>query len=346
MKEKTSTKEKTTVFSPELTQHIRASVENNEQVILLQNRRGFSSYLQCQTCGFIKKCPDCDIYLTFHSSSNSLQCHYCGFSTTATKTCAKCTGQQIKYVGAGTQQIESELRDLFPDVKILRMDIDTTTAKNAHEKILKQFKDHKADILLGTQMIAKGLDFERVSLVGVISADIGLTLPDFRSAERIFQLLTQVSGRAGRKRKQGKVFIQTRMEKHYAIQYAQNHDFEGFYKYEISLRKESGYPPITRLMKIGVTATGFKEVNVIAKDIVKRLSPYANGIFDVIGPAPAPMIRLQNKYRWQVLIKLNTEKDRSGKKVRSLIKTALKPLLLDRRLAKSFTIDVDPQDMM
>ncbi len=346
MKAKTSEKEKTSVFSTELIHHIKESVENKEQVILLQNRRGFSSYLQCKTCGFINKCPDCDIYLTFHASSNSLQCHYCGFSTSATHNCPKCTGLQIKYVGAGTQQIEAELRDLFPEVRILRMDIDTTKSKNAHETILKHFKDHKADILLGTQMIAKGLDFEKVSLVGVISADIGLTLPDFRSAERIFQLLTQVSGRAGRKKKQGKVIIQTRMEDHYAIQHAKNHDFEGFYNYEICLRRESGYPPITRLMKIGVSAADVKVVNAIAKDIVRKLSRHSNGIFNVIGPAPAPLIRLQNKYRWQVLVKINTQKDRSGKKVRSLIRTALEPLLLHSQVSKSISIDVDPQDMM
>jgi primosomal protein N' (replication factor Y) len=346
MKVKANETEEANIFSPELIEHIRTSIENKEQVILLQNRRGFSSYLQCKTCGFIKKCPDCDIYLTFHVSSHSLQCHYCGFAAAATNNCPKCNGLQIKYVGAGTQQIETELRYLFPGVKTLRMDIDTTTAKNAHEKILKQFKDQKADILLGTQMIAKGLDFDNVSLVGVISADIGLTLPDFRSAERIFQLLTQVSGRAGRKKKQGKVIIQTRMDKHYAIQYAQTHDFEGFYNHEICLRKESAYPPITRLMKIGVSSTNIKDVNAMAKDIVKRLSRYSNGIFIVIGPAPAPMIRLQNKYRWQVLIKINTQKDRSGKKVRSFIKTALDPLLRDRRIAQSISIDVDPLDMM
>jgi primosomal protein N' (replication factor Y) len=218
--------------------------------------------------------------------------------------------------------------------------------KNAHENILKRFKDHKADILLGTQMIAKGLDFENVSLVGVISADIGLTLPDFRSAERIFQLLTQVAGRAGRKKKQGKVFIQTRMEKHYAIQFAQNHDFEGFFNFEINSRKESGYPPITRLVKIVIASAKANEVNKIAKEIVIRLRKFSDGYFNIIGPAPAPVMRLKNKYRWQVLLKININKDRSGKKVRSLIKSAIDPVISSKRGAQIISLDVDPIDMM
>jgi primosomal protein N' (replication factor Y) len=315
-------------------------------VILLQNRRGFSSYLQCKVCGHTNKCPDCDIYLTFHASSQNLQCHYCGYSTSATNLCLKCNGSQIKYVGAGTEQIESELKKLIPDIRILRMDVDTTMMKNAHEIILRNFKDQKSDILLGTQMIAKGLDFENVSLVGVISSDIGLTLPDFRSAERIFQLLTQVAGRAGRKKKQGKVVIQTGMENHYAIQFAQNHDFEGFFNREISFRKESGYPPFTRLIKIGITANQVKDVNVIAKEIVTKLKKYTGNYYKVIGPAPAPMIRLKNKYRWQILIKVNTQKDPSGKKVRSLIKSALETILVSKRGSQSISLDIDPLDMM
>jgi primosomal protein N' (replication factor Y) len=346
MKDSSGLKEPPKIFAPELIQNIVSRIDNNEQVILLQNRRGFSSYLQCRTCGYTNKCPDCDIYLTFHASSQSLQCHYCGYSTYSNNVCPKCSGSQIRYVGVGTQQIETELIKLIPDVRVLRMDIDTTTMKNAHENILKRFKDHKADILLGTQMIAKGLDFENVSLVGVISADIGLTLPDFRSAERIFQLLTQVAGRAGRKKKQGKVFIQTRMEKHYAIQFAQNHDFEGFFNFEINSRKESGYPPITRLVKIVIASAKANEVNKIAKEIVIRLRKFSDGYFNIIGPAPAPVMRLKNKYRWQVLLKININKDRSGKKVRSLIKSAIDPVISSKRGAQIISLDVDPIDMM
>jgi primosomal protein N' (replication factor Y) len=190
------------------------------------------------------------------------------------------------------------------------------------------------------------LDFENVSLVGVISSDIGLTLPDFRSAERIFQLLTQVSGRAGRKKKQGKVIIQTGMENHYAIQFAQKHDFVGFFNHEISFRKASDYPPFTRLIKIGIAADQLNEVNAISKETVINLKKKAGLFYTVIGPAPAPMIRLKNKYRWQILIKVNTQKDPSGKKVRSLIKSTLDIILLKKTGSQSITVDVDPLEMM
>jgi primosomal protein N' (replication factor Y) len=334
------------IFSPDLLNKIRERIESKEQIILLQNRRGFSAYLQCRLCGHTNKCPDCDIYLTFHASLNNLQCHYCGYSTSATNSCPKCNGSQIKYIGAGTQQIERELYRLIPKSRILRMDIDTTSMKNAHENILRSFKDGKANILLGTQMIAKGLDFENVSLVGVISADIGLTLPDFRSPERIFQLLTQVAGRAGRKRKQGEVVIQTAMENHYAIKFAQKHDFEGFYTRESDYRRESGYPPFTRLVKIGITSDNVREVNMIAKEIVSRLNRYSNGYYKVIGPAPAPVIRLKNKYRWQILLKLHLQKDRSGKKVRTILKSVLEEKIASKIESQVVSIDVDPMDMM
>jgi primosomal protein N' (replication factor Y) len=346
MKTIKTTEGQTNIFSPELLKKIRIRVKNKEQIILLQNRRGFSSYLQCNQCGHTTKCPNCDIYLTFHASSNHLQCHYCGHSTAVTNSCPKCDGTQIKYIGAGTQQIEKELQKLIPEVRVLRMDFDTTSMKNAHENILKRFKEGKADILLGTQMIAKGLDFENVSLVGVISADIGLTLPDFRSAERIFQLLTQVAGRAGRKTKQGEVVIQTGMEYHYAIQYAKSHDFKGFYTQESAYRKKSGYPPFTRLIKIGITSDKIGEVNQIARDIVSRLKKKSNDYYTVIGPAPSPVSRLKNKYRWQILLKVDIQKDRSGKTVRTLLKSVLEHPLFSRKTSQSVSIDVDPIDMM
>jgi primosomal protein N' (replication factor Y) len=231
-------------------------------------------------------------------------------------------------------------------IRVLRMDVDTTSGKNAHEMILKRFKDYQADILLGTQMIAKGLDFENVSLVGVISADIGLTLPDFRSAERIFQLLTQVSGRAGRKKKQGKVIIQTRMDKHYAIKYAQNHDFEGFFNQEVTYRRDAAYPPMSRLIKIGISSDKVNQGSILSKDMVRRLKYNTQGIYEVIGPAPAPFIKLKNKYRWQILIKINTQKDRNSSRAKSLIKTALDPFLSRKQTSHSISLDVDPIDMM
>jgi primosomal protein N' (replication factor Y) len=342
MKSIKADKEKTKIFSPELFRKIQNRLENKEQIILLQNQRGFSSFLQCKICGYTAKCPNCDIYLTYHESTHSLQCHYCGHS----KSCPKCDGAQIKFVGVGTQQIEKELLHLFPEVKVLRMDIDTTSIKNSHGSILKKFKEHKADILLGTQMIAKGLDFENVTLVGVISADIGLTLPDFRSAERIFQLLTQVAGRAGRQRKQGEVIIQTNMANHYAIQYAKNHDFNGFYAQEAAYRKEAGYPPFTRMVKLGISSENVTEVNKIARDIVKQLKKYSDGYYSVIGPAPAPVFRLKNKYRWQVLLKVDVQKDGTGKIVRQHLRSVLNGPDISKKATQNLSIDVDPISMM
>ena len=346
MKTIKSSEEQSKIFSPELLQKIKNRINLNEQIILLQNRRGYSSYIQCKQCGHTTKCPNCDIYLTFHASSQLLQCHYCGYSATISKSCPKCDGSQMKYIGVGTQQIESELKRLIPEVRILRMDIDTTSGKNAHENILTRFKDGKADILLGTQMIAKGLDFENVSLVGVISADIGLTLPDFRSAERIFQLLTQVAGRSGRKTKQGEVVIQTGMENHYAIQFAKNHDYKGFYAQEIKYRSEAGYPPFTRLIKIGITPEDVNEINQLARDLILRLKKISNHYYTVVGPAPAPMARLKNKYRWQVLLKVNLDKDRSGKKTRVLLKSVLSQPVFNKKGSQNISVDVDPVDMM
>jgi len=346
MKTNKANNEENRIFSPELLGKIRNRIENNEQIILLQNRRGFSSFLQCKECGYTTKCPNCEIYLTFHASSQRLQCHYCGYSTSANKSCPKCDGSEIEYIGIGTQQIEKELQKLVPTVRVIRMDIDTTSGKNAHETLLKKFKEGHADILLGTQMIAKGLDFENVSLVGVISADIGLTLPDFRSAERIFQLLTQVAGRAGRKLKQGEVIIQTGMENHYAIQYAKNHDFKGFYAQESIFRKEAGYPPFARLIKIGITSESMREVNQISRSIVSRLKFHSNDYYTVFGPAPAPIVRLNKKYRWQILLKVDIKKDRTGKKVRRLLKTVLEQPVFGKRGSQSISVDVDPIDMM
>ncbi len=334
------------IFSPLLTKRIQASLERKEQIILLQNRRGFSSLLQCNSCGYTVKCHNCDIYLTFHKSTNSLRCHYCGYSVEASITCPKCSGSQINYIGAGTQQIEKEIYRLFPTARVLRMDVDTTARKGAHYQILQRFQDGKADILLGTQMIAKGLDFDNVSLVGVISADIGLTLPDFRSAEHVFQLLTQVAGRCGRKRKQGEVVIQTGMKDHYTLQYARYHDFYGFYLREDSFRKNSGYPPYTRLIKIGISASEHKNASRIAREVVTLLRRHQQNFFEIIGPAPSPISRIMNKYRWQILIKINLKKDPSGKRTRNYLRKSLNQQISIRSEKQKIFIDVDPVDMM
>jgi len=334
------------ILSPYLENEIRRVLEKKEQIILLQNRRGFSSFLQCQSCGFTARCQNCDISLTYHTSTNSLQCHYCGYSFPAETSCPKCQGTQIKFSGAGTQRIENILRKKFPSLRLLRMDIDSTSGRGAHEKILRQFKAGDADILLGTQMIAKGLDFENVSLVGVISADIGLTLPDFRSAERIFQLLTQVAGRPGRKNRQGKVIIQTAVEGHYTIHFARSHNYDGFYQVETGFRHESQYPPFGRLIKLGISAAEKKDAPRIAGEIARKLSNLNQDHFRIIGPAPSPLARLNNKYRWQIILKINRKKDPSAKHTRQLLRRTLSSYLSSPANSTQVYVDVDPVHLM
>ena len=225
-------------FSKPMIEAITKSIENNEQVILLLNRRGYSSFSTCKSCGYVSKCPNCDISLTYHKSSNMLRCHYCGYGTKVEEICPVCHEKAMSNLGTGTEKIEEELNKLFPNKKIVRMDFDTTSKKGSHEKIIKSFENHEYDILLGTQMIAKGLDFPNVTLVGVINADTSLNIPDFRSSEMTFDLLCQVAGRSGRGDKEGRVIIQTFNKEHYAIRYAENHDYIGFYNMEMDVRKK------------------------------------------------------------------------------------------------------------
>lgn len=214
-----------------------------EQSILMLNRRGYSSFIMCRDCGFVLKCPNCDISLTLHMDTHTMKCHYCGHEEPIPRQCPNCHSAKIRYYGTGTQKVQAELEQKIPAANVLRMDVDTTRRKGMHEKILKQFGNHEADILLGTQMIAKGLDFPDVTLVGVLNADTGLGLPDFRASEHTFQLLTQVSGRAGRADKKGEVIVQTFNPDHYAIKLAQTQNFEKFFKLEMDLRHRGGYPP-------------------------------------------------------------------------------------------------------
>lgn len=334
------------LFSPLLQEKIHERLHHREQIILLQNRRGFSSMLQCKDCGYTAKCANCDIYLTFHTSSNNLQCHYCGYSISASSDCPRCGGFQIQYQGEGTQKVEKEIHHLFPEARVLRMDVDTTRGKNAHASMFNSFRKGDADILLGTQMIAKGLDFENVSLVGVISADIGLTFPDFRASERVFQLLTQVAGRSGRSKIRGEVVIQTNMAKHYALSFAKEHDFEGFFNQELIYREEMSYPPFSRLIKLGIHSDSLLGANQIAKEIVRELRKKRQSHFSIIGPAPAPILRLKNKYRWQIILKLNSRNDPSGKHTRLLLKKITEQGSFRAPKDVDIIIDVDPLEMM
>ncbi len=251
-------------FSSQLQEKIQDRLAKKEQTVLLLNRRGYSSFVMCRDCGFVLPCPNCDISLTLHMDTHSMRCHYCGHEEPIPHRCPNCGGNKIRYYGTGTQKVEEELQELYPHARILRMDVDTTRKKGAHERILQKFGQKEADILLGTQMIAKGLDFPDVTLVGVLNADTSLNLPDFRSSEHTFQLLTQVSGRAGRAEKAGEVVIQTFNPQHYAIELAKEQNYERFYQQEMNVRHRSGYPPYYFTVKI---TTSHQEEQVAAKKI-------------------------------------------------------------------------------
>ncbi|MCE5878193.1 primosomal protein N', partial [Enterococcus faecium] len=255
---------RTSTFSANLQEKIQNRLDKKEQTVLLLNRRGYSSFVMCRDCGFVLPCPNCDISLTLHMDTRSMRCHYCGHEEPIPNRCPNCGGNKIRYYGTGTQKVEEELRELYPQARILRMDVDTTRRKGAHEQILQKFGAKEADILLGTQMIAKGLDFPEVTLVGVLNADTSLNLPDFRSSEHTFQLLTQVSGRAGRAEKAGEVVIQTFNPQHYAIELAKKQNYEQFYQQEMHVRHRGGYPPYYFTVKI---TASHPEEQVAAKKI-------------------------------------------------------------------------------
>ena len=263
-------------FSLDLLDAVRERIEKGEQVILLLNRRGYSSFVTCKNCGYTFKCPNCDITYTYHKTSNTLRCHYCGYGTKVYKICPECKEESINDLGVGTEKIEEELNKLFPDSKILRMDFDTTSRKGMHEKMISAFKNHEYDILLGTQIVSKGLDFDNVTLVGVINADTSLNIPDFRSSENTFSLLAQVAGRAGRSDKEGQVIIQTFNPDHYAIQYTKNHDYIGFYNKEMFIRRELKYPPFYYICYIRISGKDskyiFDESNKIRRVLDNKLN--------------------------------------------------------------------------
>ncbi|MGD9487096.1 MAG: primosomal protein N' [Calditrichaceae bacterium] len=332
----------TNLFSRVLLDKIDERLHKKEQILILQNKRGYSSFLQCTECGFIAACPNCEVSLTYHSFNESLQCHLCGYHHAAYTDCPSCGGEQIKYKGIGTQRIQQELQKCYPEIRILRMDQDTTRGKNMHDTILKSFANGDADVLLGTQMIAKGLDFANVTLVGVISADVGLSLPDFRASERIFHLLTQVSGRSGRGKKPGEVVIQTYVYSHYAIQHARNHDFIGFYNEELEHRKNFKYPPFYKIIQVLVSAEKMNDAIETARKIAGRTRRDARGYCEVIGPAPSVIPRVNNLYKWQVNIKLNPQTDPSGNRTKKILQKLMTPFYNNRQSGIQVVVDVDP----
>lgn len=293
-------------FSKKLIENMEECFNRNEQVILLLNRRGYSSIVSCKNCGYTEKCPNCDITLTYHKSSNTLRCHYCGYGTKLNSICPNCHEEAISTLGVGTEKIEEHLNKIFPNKKVIRMDYDTTSKKGSHEKIIKSFSNLEYDILLGTQMVAKGLDFPNVTLVGVINADTSLNIPDFRSSETTFQLLCQVAGRSGRGEKAGKVIIQTFNPEHYAIRYAKEHDYLGFFTQEMSIRHKLGYPPYYYLTSIKVLSKSYEDSKNVSNMIASYLTKNLTNTM-VLGPSVASVFKMNNVYRFQIILKYKKE---------------------------------------
>jgi primosomal protein N' (replication factor Y) (superfamily II helicase) len=295
------------VIQEPLESALRETLARGEQTILLLNRRGYSAFVQCSACGDVAVCPNCSISLTYHRSPERLVCHYCQYAEEPRPTCRRCGGVTLKRRGMGTQQVERLVTERFPAARVARMDVDTTTGKWAHAEILDRVGRGEVDILLGTQMIAKGLDFANVTLVGVIDADVGINLPDFRASERCFQLLSQVAGRAGRGKKGGRVFIQTRLPGHHAVRCAVAHDYASFVRSELDGRQQPPYPPAVRLMNIVFSGTREAETAAYAEEgaawLRRLLAARGLGDVQVIGPAPCPVERIKMRWRWHVLLK-------------------------------------------
>jgi primosomal protein N' (replication factor Y) len=296
------------LISLELIQKIKDRLEKKEQIMILLNRRGYSNYLTCSNCGYTYKCPHCDITMTYHKTSDNLRCHYCGYADKRGSECPECHSKDLKDFGVGTEKIEEELKNIFEGIRIIRMDLDTTSNKGSHGRIIKDFIDHKYDLLLGTQMIAKGLDFPKVTLVGVINADMGLNIPDFRSSERTFELLSQVAGRSVRKDIEGEVILQTFNTDHYVIEMTKKHDYIGFYNNEMNIRRKLFYPPFCHIAMIRILSKDYE----YGFDISKKIGNYLRKNLPnnaVLGPTMASVFRVSNVYRFNCFIKYKDKED-------------------------------------
>jgi len=331
-----------TIFSSSLTEAILNTLKSGDQMILFLNRRGHSTFVSCRQCGIVMKCPRCSISLTYHMKSEKLVCHYCGYERDNPNLCPKCKSDKIKYFGVGTQKLEKEFQKKFSVKNVLRMDADTTSRKNSHQEILDKYRRREANVLLGTQMISKGLDFPDVTLVGVIAADTSLNLPDFRSGERTFQMIAQVAGRSGRAAKKGRVIVQTYSPEHYSIEYARYHDYKGFYQQEIMLRKELGYPPFSSIASIMISGTVENEVIKYANEISLLLDEGIKNYSDVekLGPAAAIISRIKNRFRWQIVIKSKSEE------VLRAILEDLSGNCGEGQYNTSISMDLNPQSMI
>ncbi len=329
------------LFSRELFRDMQEKLSKGEQIILFLNRRGFSTFVSCRSCGYVFKCEECDISMTYHRSG-LLVCHYCGKTKRAPQKCPKCDSKYVKFFGAGTERVEEEVKKYFKDARVLRMDVDTTRGKDSYEKIYNTFKEGKADILIGTQMISKGLDFKNVTLVGILAADMSINIPDYRAAERTFQIITQVAGRAGRGEKQGKVVIQTYTPEHYSLEYAVNYDYEGFYEKEFTVRALMKYPPFGKILLIN----GISKKEDLLKNFMHKISNVIKPLVekevevDILGPIPCLVSKVKENYRWQIVIKGEFESE-FAKKIKELLYDENKNVYNDIRIS----MDINPNNL-
>jgi primosomal protein N' (replication factor Y) len=330
------------VFSDELLDALARCIRDGEQAVLFLNRRGFASFILCRDCGYTSRCPHCSVSLTLHASDASLRCHHCNHQRPAPSLCPVCKGERVLPFGLGTERVEEAVRVHLPQARVLRMDRDTTGGKNAHARFYRAFRAGEAEILIGTQMVAKGLDFPGVTLVGVISADAGLNVPDFRAAERTFQLLTQVAGRAGRGERAGEVIIQTYNPEHYAVMAACKQDYEGFYAQEIQFRRELGYPPfgvLAVVLSIDPDSAVAEGRAGRAGASIARVARRHGWPVEVLGPAPAPLARIKQRYRWQLIVR-----GPDDEQVHSAIREGM--ALLPAADQDALIVDVDPMTMV
>jgi primosomal protein N' (replication factor Y) len=342
MREVFARHQKPRIFSDELLRAIAETQQKKEQSIILLNRRGYSSFVLCRSCGESVQCPNCDVTLTYHRSERAIICHYCNHREAAPLKCPSCEGKYIYYVGEGTQQIEEQLKKLFPELRIARIDRDTSSRRGSFENSLLDFANGKIDMLVGTQILAKGHDFPNVTLVGVVSVDAGMALPDFRAAERTFQLLTQVAGRAGRGHRAGKVLIQTYHPYHYALRHASAQDYDGFYQEEIRHRQNHLYPPFVALASLLVHGIDIVRVRSDAVELRKELDrANTERAARILGPAPAPLARLKGEFRVQLLVKC-----RNRRELRRIIDAALKGLSERKINLRSINVEIDPVSIM
>lgn len=329
-----------TMISSNLYNKIDKNLKEKHQTILFLNRRGFSTFVMCRDCGSTIKCKNCNITMTYHLKENKLKCHYCGYEQNNVTICPECNSKKIKYFGVGTQKLEVQINQMFPNAKTIRMDIDTVTKKNSHEEILNKFKTENIDILIGTQMIVKGHHFPNVTLVGVIAADTSLNIDDYRASERTFQLLTQVAGRAGRENLPGNVIVQTYNPDNFSIECAKKQDYEMFYKTEINLRKQLNYPPFCDIILIGISSENERQVINTANDIYKELE---NNIEEmkVYKPMPAPIDKIKNRYRWRIILKGKLD-DRTTENINNVLNNMYSKSNNKTRIS----VDINPLNMM